>query len=90
MLLPTFYGGGHLKILQTQNAQGHVISFPLVRKKKFTVITDFSSFAEISVFSGSSGEYRIGHYFKCVMYEGKGLLGILYIISLLIYKLFKA
>lgn len=75
MLLPPFYGAGHLKIGQIQTALGQFLSFQLVREKMFTDITDIPTFAEIFPFSGSSGEYRMENYFKCVMYEGKKAFG---------------
>lgn len=39
---------GQLKSGQTENALGQFISFPLVREKKFTDITDKTIFAELS------------------------------------------
>lgn len=64
--MPTFYGGAHLKIAQPQNALGQFISFALVGKKNFTDIIDITTFAEIFSSQESSGEYRMGKYFKCV------------------------
>lgn len=66
-----FLHGGHLKTGHTSNAVGQLIFFPLVREKKFTDGADIITFAEIPLFSGSSGEYGMERYFKCVKYEGK-------------------
>lgn len=54
-----FLCGGHLKTDHTPNAIGQLIFFPLVREKKFTDITDIITFAEVPLFSGSSGEHRM-------------------------------
>lgn len=55
----------------TLNALGGLISFPSVREKKFTDITDTTTSAQIPLCSASSGEYRMRRHFKCVWDEGE-------------------